>query len=126
MQAFLPMCFRVHHESIITLKEQTEVDGMISFIKDMSDIIDEKEEIFGIFSQHPQKLMIFPGLNPILSKFIGKVETLKSPPRITCHTPMVKNKSTNKKRKLSEACEDSLSRDTIETYTKTMCLDKKS
>ena len=31
------------YEFIITLKEQTEVDGMISFIKDMSDIIDEKE-----------------------------------------------------------------------------------
>ena len=42
------------YESIVTLKEQAEVDGMISFIKDVSDIIDEKEEIFGIFSQHPQ------------------------------------------------------------------------
>lgn len=88
------------YESIITLKEQTvEVEGMISFIKDMSDIIDEKEEIFGIFSQHPQKLMILPGLKPIFSKFIEKVETLKALSRITCHTPMVKNKNTNNQKK---------------------------
>ena len=87
----------------------------------MSDIIDEKEEIFGIFSQHPQKLMILPGLKPILSKFIGKFETLKAPSRITCHTPMVKNTSTNKKREISEACEDSLSRDTIETLIQKLC-----
>ena len=62
------------YESIITLTEQTEVDAMISFIKDTSDIIDEKEEMFSIFSQHPQKLMILPGLKPILSKFIEKVK----------------------------------------------------
>ena len=88
----------------------------------MSDIIDEKEEIFGIFSQHPQKLMILPGLKPILSKFIEKVETLKSPSRITCHTPMGKNKSTNKKRKISEACQDSLSRDKIEILIHKLCV----
>ena len=58
------------YESIITLKEQTEVDAMISFIKDMSDIIDEKEEIFSIFSQHPQKLMILHGFKPWRSKLV--------------------------------------------------------
>ena len=65
--------------------------------------------------------MILPGLKSISSKFIEKVETLKAPSKITYHTPMGKNKSTNKKRKRSEACED-----TIETLIQKLCASIKS
>eukprot|EP00794_Sanderia_malayensis_P018376 gene18376-20227_t len=45
-----------------TLKNRDELEKALNFIKSMVDLIDNKEEVFGIFHRCPEKLMIMPGL----------------------------------------------------------------
>ena len=86
--------------SIMKLKEETEINEALSFIKGLNDIMDEKEkeEMSGIFSKYPEKLMVLPGLKPVLSTFIKSVEKLKIP---TIETPIAK-KNNNKTKRSNE------------------------
>ena len=63
---------------IIKLKDDSELTEAISFVKEMSEIMDEKEKRanFGIFANHPDKLRIILGLKPVISRFIESVEKL--------------------------------------------------
>lgn len=49
-------------ESILKLSEDGELESVFDFMKSISDIVENKEEIFGIFHKNPQKLALLPGL----------------------------------------------------------------
>ena len=65
-------------DSIIKLKDDSELTEPISFVNEMSEIMveNEKRENFGIFANHPDKLRIIPGLKAVISRFVGSVEKL--------------------------------------------------
>ena len=48
--------------SVLKLRDKNELYKAFSFVKSVSDIIPDKEEMFGIFSTNPQKVMLIPGL----------------------------------------------------------------
>ena len=48
-------------QAILKLRSQEERNRMFNFAKSMSEIIEDKEEMFGIFKANPQKLMLIPG-----------------------------------------------------------------
>ena len=56
------------YHAVMKLKQENEIKRLFSFVKDMSDIIDYKKKMFGIFSKHPEKVMLLPGLESVLSK----------------------------------------------------------
>lgn len=53
------------YESIIKLKDKEELAQVFEFVKSMSDVVSDKEEMFGVFSRNPQKTMLIPGLKVI-------------------------------------------------------------
>lgn len=53
------------YESIIKLKDKEELAQVFEFVKSMSDVVPDKEEMFGVFSRNPQKTMLIPGLKVI-------------------------------------------------------------
>ena len=42
---------------------------MFEFVKSMSDVIEDKKEMFGIFSSNPQKTMLIPGLKVLWAMY---------------------------------------------------------
>ena len=77
----------------------------------------EKEEMFGIFSKYPEKLMVLPGLKPVLSTFIRSVEKLKIP---TIETPIAK-KNNNKTKRSNEKHSSPSSMEVIEPLVRKLC-----
>ncbi|CAB4013594.1 Hypothetical predicted protein, partial [Paramuricea clavata] len=65
-------------DSVLKLKSKDEIEKMFLFVKTMADIVEEKDAMFGIFSKCPEKVMLLPGLEPVLTKFLDAVEKLKS------------------------------------------------
>jgi hypothetical protein len=53
------------YESIVKLKEKEELEQVFEFVKCMSDVVPDIEEMFGIFSRNPQNTMLIPGLKVI-------------------------------------------------------------
>ena len=49
-------------DSVATLKRKDELDKMFRFVRSMSEIVEDKSQIFGIFSKNPQRVMVIPGL----------------------------------------------------------------
>ncbi len=54
-------------ESILKLRHQEELNKMFDFIKSVSDIIEDKEEMFGVFKSNPNKVTLIPGLEVRIS-----------------------------------------------------------
>ena len=107
------------YDSIMKLKEETEINEALSFVKGLNDIMDEKEkqEMFGIFSKYPEKLMVLPGLKPVLSTFIKSVEKLKIP---TIETPIAK-KNNNKTKRSNEKHSSPSAVEVIEPLVRKLC-----
>ena len=38
---------------------------MFTFVKSMSEVIEDKYAVFGVFSKCPDKVMLLPGLEPL-------------------------------------------------------------
>ena len=66
-------------DSVVLLKQDTEVEKMFNFIREMEPVIDDKEKTLGIFSRLPQHLQILPGLKWKFNQFLDEVEKLKRP-----------------------------------------------
>ncbi len=49
-------------ESIIKLKDEAELGKGFDFVKSVSDIVPNTEEMFGIFCGNPQSVVLIPGL----------------------------------------------------------------
>lgn len=49
---------------------------MFKFVIDRQELVDDKKSMFGIFTKNPSLLTILPGLEPVLKRFIGKVEDI--------------------------------------------------
>ena len=49
-------------ESIAKLRCKEEQDNMFEFIKSMTEMIEDKDGMFGMFKGNPQKVMLLPGL----------------------------------------------------------------
>ena len=89
-------------DSIIKLNDDSKLTEPISFVKEMSEIMDENEkrENFGIFANHPDKLRIIPGLKPVISRFIESVEKLTATESTAkCHQKASASKEKSTKRK---------------------------
>merc|ERR1712150_296679 len=65
-------------ESILKLKDPNELKKIFDFVIAMVDVIDNKNEMFGIFSDKPESLRVLPGLQPNLDEFINSVDKLVS------------------------------------------------
>ena len=48
---------------------------MFTFVKSMSEVIEDKHAVFGVFSKRPDKVMLLPGLEPL--PFISIPEIFK-------------------------------------------------
>ncbi len=48
--------------SVAKLSDGGKLDKVFEFMKSVSDIVENKEEVFGIFHKNPQKLVLLPGL----------------------------------------------------------------
>ena len=44
-------------ESIVKLKEKDERDKMFTFVKSLSEVIEDKHAVFGVFRKCPDKVM---------------------------------------------------------------------
>ena len=64
-------------DSVITLQNEAERKKMFQFAVMMKDVIEDHDEMFGIFSRIPEKVMILPGLNSVFEKFIQAAVHLK-------------------------------------------------
>ena len=62
LKNIMQFCGYARKESIIKLKEKHEVDKMFAFVKSMSEVIEDKQAVFGVFSKCPDKVMLLPGL----------------------------------------------------------------
>ncbi len=74
-------------ESILKLRYREELNKMFDFIKSVSDIIEDKEEMFGVFKSNPNKVTLIPGLEVCISFYslsrgsrASFKETMSSPP----------------------------------------------
>ena len=92
-------------DSVLTLEEEAEQIKMFDFIRDMVELIDDKQKVLGIFADVPEKLRILPGLDRKFKDFLAAVKNLKLP-----------TNSENRKRKGSK--------DEKETEAKTKKTDK--
>ena len=112
------------YDSIVKLNENTEMNEVFSFVKNMSDIMDEKEkeEIFGIFSKYPGKVMVLPGLKSVVSKFVDSVAKLKAS-STTMITASAKEKNNKTKRINEKRSHPSLAppMEAIESLVKKLC-----
>jgi hypothetical protein len=46
---------------MLKLRQKEELEKAFSFVKAVSEIVENKEEMFGIFYKNPDKLMLIPG-----------------------------------------------------------------
>merc|ERR1719354_821945 len=70
----MEFCGYQSSEAIVRLKNPDELQKMFDFVKEMTDIIDDKQEMFGIFAPKPEKVRVLPGLEVTFKKFISSVE----------------------------------------------------
>ena len=68
-------------DSVLLLREEDERTKMFDFIKEMVDIVDDKEKTFGIFATVPEKVRILPGVERKFEDFLDEVQKLKNPVR---------------------------------------------
>ncbi len=68
-------------EAVLKLREHGELDQVFTFMKSISDIVEEKEALFGIFQKEPQRLCLLPGLKVI--KDIKVYNSLQYRPGVT-------------------------------------------
>ena len=96
-------------DSVLLLREEDERTKMFDFIKEMVDIVDDKEKTFGIFATVPEKVRILPGVERKFEDFLDEVQKLKNPVRkvgkenrkekIPIRTRIRKRKNRTKKQK---------------------------
>ena len=61
----MELCGYTRKESVVKLTEKDERDKMFTFVKSMSEVIEGKHAVFGVFSKCPDKNMLLPGLEPL-------------------------------------------------------------
>lgn len=66
-------------ESVLELKKTEKRKEMFEFVKEMLDVIEDKEKMLGIFLKIPHKLRMLPGLTHSFDRFLVEVEKLKNP-----------------------------------------------
>ena len=49
-------------DSVAKLSDDGELNKVFEFMKSISEIVENKEEVYGIFHKNPQKLTLLPGL----------------------------------------------------------------
>lgn len=62
LKNIMDFCGYTRRESIVKLKEKDEMDKLCAFVKSMSEVIEDKHAVFGVFSKCPEKVMHLPGL----------------------------------------------------------------
>ena len=90
-------------DSIMNLKNDCELTEAISFVKDMSELMDENEKKanFGIFSKQPEKLKVIPGLKPVVLRFIESVEKItKAESTVKFHQNATSKKKVRNEKKI--------------------------
>ena len=55
LKNIMEFCGYQSREAIICLKHPDEVTKMFDFVKEMTDVIDDKPAMFGIFASKPEK-----------------------------------------------------------------------
>ena len=50
LKKIMEFCGYTRKESIVKLKEKDEMDKMFTFVKSMSEVIEDKHAVFGVFS----------------------------------------------------------------------------
>jgi len=78
LKNIMEFCGYQSSEAIVRLKNPDELQKMFDFVKEMTDIIDDKQEMFGIFAPKPEKVRVLPGLEVTFKKFISSVEAHRS------------------------------------------------
>ena len=111
-------------DSIMNLKNDCELTEAISFVKDMSELMDENEKKanFGIFSKQPEKLKVIPGLKPVVLRFIESVEKItKAESTVKFHQNATSKKKSTKRKKESENLPSSPSSEIIDKQLQKIC-----
>ncbi len=62
LKEVMEFCGYTTKESIVKLKEKDKRDKIFAFVKSMSEVIEDKHDVFGVFSKCPDKVMLLPGL----------------------------------------------------------------
>ena len=76
IKQIMQFCGYYNRESILRLKDKGEQAKMFKFIADRQELVEDKKSTFGVFAAKPSLLTILPGLEPILKRFIAKVEDI--------------------------------------------------
>jgi len=95
LKNIMEFCGYQSSEAIVRLKNPDEMQKMFDFVKEMTDIIDDKQEMFGIFAPKPEKVRVLPGLEVTFKKFITSVESHRTTGAIT---PVAASNSKKRKR----------------------------
>ena len=68
-------------DAVLRLRDAKELRKMFEFAIDMSDIIEDKQNYFGIFAKKPEKVRVLPGLEAVFKDFLHAVAASKQPAR---------------------------------------------
>ena len=82
--------------SVCRLNDPVELKNMFAFAADIADAIENKDEVYGIFSRNPERLRILPGIAQSFKRFLDEVDKLKPPDTSTNSRPKLKRKSPSK------------------------------
>ena len=63
-------------ESILKLKCKKEINKMFKFVVKRVTLVQDKDDMFGIFAEDISILEMLPGLKPTFKRFLGKVKNL--------------------------------------------------
>ena len=85
LKKIMELCGYTRKESIVKLKETDERDKMFTFVKSMSEVIEDKHAVFSVFSKCPDKVMLLPGLEQL--PFMSMPAIFE---KQDCHFQMVK------------------------------------
>ena len=96
-----------NRDAILRLKCEKELSSMFKYVADRSNLIKDKEAMFGVFELDPSLLAIHPGLKPTFKRFIAKVENLV--PKRKTATPSCTQKPPLKKARNRNMSEDASS-----------------
>ena len=66
-------------DSVLQLKEDEERKKMFDFVKEMIDVVEDRDKTFGIFATVPDKVRVLPGLEKKFEDFLNAVEKLRNP-----------------------------------------------
>ena len=64
--------------SLLKLRQRDKLGKVFAFIKSVSDLVEDKNEMFGIFSKNPEKLTLLAYYCTDMSRMLKKVTTFNA------------------------------------------------